>query len=97
DAKVCDFLHPSINIEDMQDWILFQHNVETVIWERHAKSGRTPAHRAYFGLQARRMFEWEEAVCRRAAHVIAVSQVDEQIMRDRFGIRNTSSVATGVD
>ncbi len=97
DAKICDFLHPSINIEDMRGWILFQHNVETIIWERHAESGRTPAHRAYFGLQARRMFEWERAVCRSAAHVIAVSEIDEQIMRERFGIRHTSSVPTGVD
>ncbi len=97
DVKVCDFLHPSINIEDMKDWILFQHNVETIIWERHAESGRTPAHRAYFGLQARRMFEWERAVCRSAAHVVAVSEIDERIMRERFGIRHTSSVPTGVD
>ncbi len=97
DAKICDFLTPSINIDDMTGWVLFQHNVETVIWERHAQSGRTPLHRAYFAQQARRMFEWERSVCRAASHVVAVSKVDEQIMRERFGIRETSSVATGVD
>lgn len=97
DAKICDFLTPSINIEDITGWVLFQHNVETVIWERHAQSGRTPLHRAYFAQQARRMHEWERSVCRVAAHVVAVSKVDEQIMRDRFGIRQTSSVSTGVD
>ena len=97
DAQVCDFLHPSINIDDMRRWILFQHNVETIIWERHAENGRTPLHRAYFRLQARRMFDWEREVCRNAAHVVAVSAVDERIMRERFGIRNTSSVPTGVD
>jgi glycosyltransferase involved in cell wall biosynthesis len=97
DAKICDFLQPSINIEQIQDWIVFQHNVETIIWERHAENARTPAHRAYFGLQARRMFEWERAVCLDAAHVVAVSTIDEQIMRERFGISRMSSVPTGVD
>lgn len=97
DAKICDFLTPSINIKDMSGWILFQHNVETVIWERHAQSGRTPLHRAYFAQQARKMFEWERSVCRAASHVVAVSKVDEQMMRDRFDIRETSSVSTGVD
>ncbi len=97
DAKICDFLAPSINIDDMSGWVLFQHNVETIIWERHAQSGRTPLHRAYFAQQARRMFEWEQSVCRAASHVVAVSKIDEQIMRDRFGIHETSSVSTGVD
>ena len=97
DAKICDFLAPSINIDDMTGWVLFQHNVETVIWERHAQSGRSSLHRAYFAQQARRMFNWERAVCRAASHVVAVSAVDEQIMRQRFGISETSSVSTGVD
>ena len=97
DAKVCDFLFPSINIENMGGWLLFQHNVESVIWERHAQSGRTMAHRLYFGLQARRMFEWERSVSRAAGHVVAVSKIDEEIMHERFGIHHTSSIPTGVD
>ena len=52
DAKICDFLFPSINIADLRTWTLFQHNVESVIWERHAQSGTTAADRAYFALQA---------------------------------------------
>jgi glycosyltransferase involved in cell wall biosynthesis len=81
----------------MSGWVLFQHNVETVIWERHAESGRTAAHRAYFRLQAQRMFEWEKTVCQAASHVVAVSDADEQTMRKRFGIEQTSWVPTGVD
>jgi glycosyltransferase involved in cell wall biosynthesis len=68
-----------------------------MIWERHAQTGRTPLHRAYFRLQAQRMFEWEKAACNSASHVIAVSAVDRQIMRERFGVRNISAVGTGVD
>ena len=97
DAKVCDFLFPSINIADLRTWILFQHNVESVIWERHAQSGRTVAHRAYFNLQAKRMLQWEQNVCRSVSQVIAVSEADEKLMRSRFGIEQVSSVPTGVD
>jgi polysaccharide biosynthesis protein PslH len=97
DAKVCDFLFPSINIADLRTWTLFQHNVESVIWERHAQSGRTAAHRAYFNLQAKRMFQWEQNVCRSVSQVIAVSETDEKLMRSRFGIEQVSSVPTGVD
>ncbi len=97
DAKICDFPFPGVNIEDLSGWIVFEHNVETAIWERHAKNGRTAAHRAYFALQARRMFEWERIMCRAASHVIAVSKADEQTLRERFGIEHASWVETGVD
>ncbi len=97
DAKVCDFLFPSINIDNMNEWVLFQHNVETLIWERHAQTARTLAHRIFFGLQARRMLEWERSVALSASHVIAVSDIDEQIMRERFAISYISSISTGVD
>ncbi len=97
DAKVCDFLVPSINIDSLHGWVLFQHNVESLIWERHAETARTPLHRAYFRLQARRMFGWESAACNAASHVIAVSGVDEQLMRERFGCRNVTATGTGVD
>jgi glycosyltransferase involved in cell wall biosynthesis len=97
DAKVCDFLFPSASIEDMRGWVLFQHNVETTIWERHAQAGRTPLHRAYFRMQARKMFAWERAVCRAVSHVVAVSEVDERTMRERFEIDRISSIPTGVD
>jgi glycosyltransferase involved in cell wall biosynthesis len=97
DAKICDFLFPAINIDDLGSWTLFQHNVESMIWERHAKSGKTLAHRAYFAGQAKKMFNWERDVCRAVAHIVAVSDVDEQVMRARFGAGSVSSVPTGVD
>jgi glycosyltransferase involved in cell wall biosynthesis len=81
----------------MHNWVLFQHNVETIIWERHAQAGHTPLHRAYFRLQAQRMFNWEKAACNTASHVIAVSEVDRKIMRERFGTHALSAIGTGVD
>lgn len=97
DAKVCDFLFPSINLDGLSTWTLFQHNVESLIWERHAQSGRTPLHKAYFALQAKKMYNWEKKVCQSVGNTVAVSTVDEMLMRDRFGITNVTSVPTGVD
>ena len=97
DAKVCDFLFPSANIDNLADWTLFQHNVESVIWERHAQSGRTPLHRSYFALQAKKMLRWEQRVCRSVANVVAVSENDASLMKSRFSLSDVSWVPTGVD
>lgn len=97
DACVCDFLFPSVNISSLDRWTVFQHNVESVIWDRHAISGKTGLHRAYFGLQAKKMEAWERSVCRQAANVIAVSETDAEMMQSRFGLSKIASVPTGVD
>lgn len=97
DAIVCDFLVPAINLTDLSECVLFQHNVETLIWQRHQKEARDPLRRYYFGLQARRMETLEGRVCRQVAHIIAVSEADAQLMRSRFGVSHVSVVPTGVD
>jgi glycosyltransferase involved in cell wall biosynthesis len=43
------------------------------------------------------MFEWEKSVCRHASQVVAVSEVDERTMRERFGVERIRRVPTGVD
>lgn len=97
DIVVCDFVSVAPNIPDLSRCVLFQHNVETMIWRRHAEHAADPLRRAYFGLQARRMFDYERHACQSAAHVIAVSESDAQQMTRLFGIENISAVATGVD
>ncbi|MEP6618257.1 MAG: glycosyltransferase [bacterium] len=97
DAVVCDFAGSGVNMPTLRGSVLFQHNVETTIWERHAAHARTAAHRAFYGLQAKRMRRYEERICRESAHVIAVSPLDAQRMRDMFSIDTVSDVATGVD
>jgi glycosyltransferase involved in cell wall biosynthesis len=97
DARICDFLFPSVNIPDLRNWTLFQHNVETVIWERHAREGRTALHRAYFSLQAKKMAAWEQRVCRAVANVVAVSEQDAAAIASRFGLKKVEAVPTGVD
>jgi glycosyltransferase involved in cell wall biosynthesis len=97
DAVVCDFAASGVNMPALRGAVLFQHNVETTIFERHAEHAATPMHRWFYELQVRRMREYEQWVCRESAHVIAVSPIDAQRMRDMFGITHVSDVATGVD
>jgi len=97
DAVVCDFLIPAPNLGGLDGCILFQHNVETLIWERHAEHAAGPLRRLYFGLQARRMAALEARACRQARHVIAVSEIDAGLLRSRFGASRVTVVPTGVD
>jgi glycosyltransferase involved in cell wall biosynthesis len=95
DSVVCDFLVTAVNCPQLERAVLFQHNVETMIWKRHADTA-SGAKRHFFRLQERRMREFEALAVRRAAHVIAVSEKDAQTMRDMFGIK-ASSIPTGVN
>ena len=97
DSIVCDFLFPAPNFSDLSKCTLFQHNVEAMIWDRHAQHGRTPLHRWYFGMQAKRMAAYEREVCLAARNVIAVSEVDAIMMRERYGVSRIAAVPTGVD
>jgi polysaccharide biosynthesis protein PslH len=97
DHIVCDFLAAAPNIPCLDRAVLFQHNVETTIWERRERTASNPIHRAVYASQRRRMFEYEQAVCRQSRHVIAVSEEDANRMRSMFGISHVSHVPTGVD
>jgi glycosyltransferase involved in cell wall biosynthesis len=97
DALVCDFIMPAINCPDIRDCVIFQHNVETMIWRRHAETAPDPVRRAYFQNQAEKMFKFERAMCRAARHVIGVSAADAALMQSMFGIEEISHVSTGVD
>lgn len=97
DLQVCDFLHPAAHFPGIERAVLFQHNVETMIWQRHAHYAGNPLSRWYLGKQAERMFRFERDVCLRAGHVIAVSEQDASIMRELFGVEHVTAVPTGVD
>lgn len=97
DALVCDFLTPCLNLPQPERWVLFQHNVETMIWKRHAETAAHPLARWYYGLQAKRLERAEGWFCRNMRHVVAVSGVDAEMFRKDFGVERVSAVATGVD
>ncbi|HEX6643191.1 MAG TPA: glycosyltransferase, partial [Gemmatimonadales bacterium] len=99
DVVVCDFLAPSINVPDGlgTPTVLFQHNVEAMIWRRHAEVARGAIAKGYFREQWRRMVAFERSECRRFDHVIAVSREDRDVFRDAYGVAAATDVPTGVD
>jgi glycosyltransferase involved in cell wall biosynthesis len=97
DRAVVDHLMPAAHYPDLPHSLLFQHNVETIIWRRHAEQAATPVHRAYFQMQARRMFAFEKRVCHQVGHIVVVSPQDAAWTRELFGVPNVSEVPTGVD
>ncbi len=99
DLIVCDFLFPSQNVPPNLGvrTVLFQHNVEATIWQRHAEVATDPLRRAYLRRQWRRMRRFEGEECRRFDRVIAVSDSDAAAIRAEYGVAEVSSVPTGVD
>jgi len=97
DRVVCDFLAAAPNVPHLENTVLFQHNVETIIWQRQCEQARGLAERFFFRLQARKMLAFEREVCRRVRHIIAVSQADADRMRNLFGVDRISRIATSVD
>lgn len=97
DSIVCDFLSSAPNVPELEECVLFQHNVETMIWRRHVEQSHSLPKKVFFQMQSRKMEAYEGEICRTAKHVIAVSQIDASRMRSMFGIESVSSVPTGVD
>lgn len=99
DVAVCDFLVTSVNLPSISRCapVLFQHNVESMIWQRHSETQKSGLRRAFFKTEWRKMLAYERAACRRFDAVVAVSDVDRAHMREHFGLNNVYDVPTGVD
>jgi sugar transferase (PEP-CTERM/EpsH1 system associated) len=99
DLIVCDFLTPSLNVPEglPPPAVLFEHNVEAMIWQRYVSVPQHPLRRAYMRLQWQRMLRHEARECRRFAHVIAVSPIDAELIRREYAVASVGHVATGVD
>jgi sugar transferase (PEP-CTERM/EpsH1 system associated) len=99
DVIVCDFLQPMVNVPAMlaTPVVLFQHNVEAVILQRHIEHTANPLVRTYLRLELAKLARFEARALRRATHTIAVSDVDRDLMASLYGVSNVSVVAGGVD
>jgi sugar transferase (PEP-CTERM/EpsH1 system associated) len=99
DVVVCDFLNPSVNLPERLPCatVLFQHNVEAMIWRRHYETQTNPLKRAYLRSQWRRAVAYEREACRRFDLVVAVSPEDRDVMREQYGVEAVADVPTGVD
>jgi sugar transferase (PEP-CTERM/EpsH1 system associated) len=99
DIVVCDFLTPSVNLPESMPvpMVLFQHNVEAIIWARHFQNETNRLKKAFFFNQWRKMHNYERKACQRFDSVIAVSDVDRDTMQKEFDIERVYDIPTGVD
>jgi glycosyltransferase involved in cell wall biosynthesis len=97
DRAVIDFLVPASYFPDVSRGVLFQHNVETLIWRRRAQHARDPLRKLYFQRQAELMYRFERDICRRVGHTVTVSANDAEQIRNMFGVMNVSRIPTGVN
>jgi glycosyltransferase involved in cell wall biosynthesis len=99
DVAVCDFLDAAINFPGRLNLpsVLFQHNVESEIWRRHAATAGNPAKKMMYELEFRKMLRYERAEVRKFHHVIAVSENDRSLMMKWIDGNRITVVPTGVD
>jgi polysaccharide biosynthesis protein PslH len=99
DVAVCDFLDAAVNFPPRLNLpsVLFQHNVESEIWRRHADTSGDPVKKMMYGLEFRKMLAYERAAVRRFQHVIAVSENDRALMMKWIDGNRITVIPTGVD
>jgi glycosyltransferase involved in cell wall biosynthesis len=99
DVAVCDFLASTQNFPRRHKTpvALFQHNVESILWGRHAEHEAHPIKRLAFKIEAAKMLRYERAAVGRFDHVIAVSEYDREQMKTMTDGARISVVPTGVN
>jgi glycosyltransferase involved in cell wall biosynthesis len=99
DVAVCDFLDAAVNFPGNLNLpsVLFQHNVESEIWRRHAATAGNPAIGMMYRMEFRKMLRYERAAVCKFQHVIAVSENDRSLMTQWVDGDRVTVVPTGVD
>jgi glycosyltransferase involved in cell wall biosynthesis len=99
DVCVSDFLFAAANVPlgGRVPVVLFEHNVEYLIWKRLSQIERSPWKRALFELEWRKLRRKEAEACERATLTVAVSEEDRQRLSTLAPRAKTASIPTGVD
>lgn len=99
DVAVCDFLSASLNFPQSGavPAVLFQHNVESSLWQRMAEGETNPVRKLSYRIEAGKMARYECQALANFAHVIAVSEHDREQMLAMDRNCAISVVPTGVD
>jgi glycosyltransferase involved in cell wall biosynthesis len=99
DVVICDFLAPAINVPSTLPCpaVLFQHNVEAMIWKRHFEVQENPIKKTYLRMQWRKMKRFELEMCRSFEAVVAVSKEDRDQITDEYSVERVFDIPTGVD
>jgi glycosyltransferase involved in cell wall biosynthesis len=98
DVVVVDFPHAGVLVPRRIDAasVMFTHNVEAEIFERHAARGKG-IWRLVWADQSRKMNRFEGETLRRFDSVIAVSKRDADVLAKRYGLAQVAEIDTGVD
>jgi glycosyltransferase involved in cell wall biosynthesis len=99
DLCVADFLHsmPNVPMDRRLPVLLFEHNVEHLIWKRLADIDTQPWRRALLEVEWRKMRRREVEACRRATLTVAVSEADRDVLAAAAPGARVCAVPTGVD
>ena len=99
DLVVADFLFAAVNVGMTGDVpvLLFEHNVEYLIWQRLAHLESNPWKRALFEMEWRKVRACEADACRRADLTIAVSDDDKERLAELGAGIRAASIPTGVN
>jgi len=99
DVAVCDFLASTLNFPKSLaiPVILFQHNVESVLWRRRARVESKWMHRVSAEIEYVKMARFEPRQLRRFHHVFAVSDHDREVMSGMMDREKITVIPTGVD
>lgn len=98
DVILVDFPHAGVLLPDALPAasVMFTHNVEAEIFERHAKVARWLM-RPVWRSQSKKMRRFEGDILRRFDSVIAVSKRDGEALKQAYGLTVTEVIDTGVD
>lgn len=96
---VCDFLDAAINFPEQATIpsVLFQHNVESEIWRRHAETATSLGKKQIYRREFAKMQRYERMMVRKFDRVIAVSEHDRALMSTWVDQSRIDVVPTGVD
>ena len=99
DLCVADFLlaAPNVPLGGKVPVVLFEHNVEYLIWQRLSELESSPWRRALFEIEWRKLRAREAEACRNADLTIAVSEDDRQRLSALAPGSRMSAIPTGVD
>ena len=99
DLVVLDFPHTAVLAPERLETssLLFTHNVECEIYQRHAEVSSSSFMRRIWTDQQRKMRAFERRTLSRFDWIVAVSERDAVFFQREFGVRNVTVIPTGVD
>jgi glycosyltransferase involved in cell wall biosynthesis len=99
DVCVADFLAavPNVPMNDGVPVVLFEHNVEHLIWQRLAQHEPRAWRRALLGIESSKMRRCEARACADADLTVAVSETDGARLQGIAPVAKIAAVPTGVD